>query len=46
MLICELDENYMQAEAILSAITKLVVEHVTSHEQRNAEVSTTACDVT
>lgn len=30
----------MQAEAILSAITKLVVEQITSHEQKNAEVST------
>lgn len=39
-MICELDENCMQAEAILSAITRLVVEHVTSYEQRNAEVST------
>lgn len=40
MLLCELDENWMQAETILSIITKLVVEHITSHEQKNAEVST------
>lgn len=39
MLVCELDENYMQAEAILSLITKLVIEYVTSYEQKNAEVS-------
>lgn len=43
MLVCELDENYMQAEAILTAITKLVVEHITSHEQKNAEVSIQSC---
>lgn len=29
----------MQAEAVLTAITKLVVEHITSHEQKNAEVN-------
>lgn len=38
VLVCELDENYMQAEGILSIIAKLVVEHVTSHEQKNAEL--------
>lgn len=38
VLICELDENTMQAEAVLSAITKLVVENITSHEQKNAEL--------
>ncbi len=39
VLVCELDENSMQADSILTAIIKLVVEHVTSHEQRNAEVT-------
>ena len=39
VLICELDENSLQAEAVLPVITRLIVEHVTSHEQKNAEVS-------
>lgn len=37
-LVCELDENCMQAEAILTAIAMLIAEHITSHEQKNAEV--------
>lgn len=38
VLLCELDENWIQAETILSIITKLVIEHITSHEQKNAEL--------
>lgn len=38
VLVCEVEENYMQAEAILVAIANLVAEHITSQEQENAEV--------
>ena len=41
MLVCELHENCMQAETTLVEITRLVMEHVTSHEQGNAEVGNT-----
>ena len=39
-MVCELDENRILAEFILSTIMKFMLEHVTSHEQGNAEVST------
>ena len=39
VLVCELDENRLQAEYVLSQIIRVVQESVTSHEQKNAEVS-------
>ena len=39
VLVCEPDENYMQAESVLTTISKLVEEQVTSQEQENAEAS-------
>lgn len=38
MFVCELDENRLQAESILFTLTRLIQEHVTSYEQKNAEV--------
>ena len=38
-MVCELDENRILAEFMLSTIMKFMQEHVTSHEQGNAEVS-------
>ena len=40
VLVCERDENRIQAESILLALVKLIQEHVTSQEQKNAEVKT------
>jgi len=39
VFVCELDENRLLAESTLSTLIKLIQEHVTSHEQKNAEVS-------
>ncbi len=39
MLICEMDENCMQAESLLAVIADMIENHVTSQEQENAEVS-------
>lgn len=38
VLICESDENRLLAESILNTITRLMSDHVTSLEQKNAEV--------
>ena len=38
-MVCELDENRLLAETILTIITRLIKEHVTSLEQKKAEVS-------
>ena len=40
MLICETDENKLLAESVLQNIARLMTEHVTSLEQKNAEVGT------
>ena len=40
MFVCELDENRLLAEMILTIIVRLIREHVTSLEQKNAEVYT------
>lgn len=39
VMVCELDENRILAEFMLGMIMKFMQEHVTSHEQGNAEVS-------
>ena len=41
VMVCELDENRLLAEMVLTNITRLIREHVTSHEQKNAEASRT-----
>ena len=38
-MLCESDENRILAEFVLNTIMKFFLEHVTSHEQGNAEVS-------
>ena len=38
VLVCELDENRLLAETVLALLTRLIREHVTSLEQKNAEV--------
>ena len=38
-MICELDENRLLAEIVLAVITRLIRDHVTSLEQKNAEAS-------
>ena len=38
VMVCELDENRLLAEYVLSLITRLIREHVTLLEQKNAEV--------
>lgn len=45
VLVCEVDENCMQAEAVLVVISRMVTDHVTSHEQENAEVRHFCTDV-
>ena len=39
VMLCESDENRILAEFVLNTIMKFFLEHVTSHEQGNAEVS-------
>ena len=41
VMVCELDENRLLAGMVLTNITRLIREHVTSHEQKNAEASRT-----
>ena len=36
---CELDENRLLAETVLALLTRLIRDHVTCLEQKNAEVS-------
>ncbi|CAI7993822.1 AP-5 complex subunit sigma-1 [Geodia barretti] len=38
VMICELDENRLLAEIVLAVITRLIRDHVTSLEQKNAEI--------
>ena len=38
VLVCELDENRLLAESTLALLVRLVLDHVTSHEQKTAEV--------
>jgi AP-5 complex subunit sigma-1 len=38
VLVCELDENRLLAETVLALLTRLIREHVTSLEQKNAEI--------
>ena len=38
VLICESDENRLLAESMLNTITRLMSDHVTALEQKNAEV--------
>ena len=40
VLVCELDENRLLAETVLALLTRLIRDHVTCLEQKNAEVST------
>lgn len=37
-MICELDENRLLAEIVMTTITRLIREHVTTGEQKNAEI--------
>ena len=41
VLVCELDENRLLAESVLSLLARLIHDHVTTMEQKNAEVSIT-----
>lgn len=38
VMICELDENRLQAESILAVLVRLIQVHVVAGEQRTAEV--------
>ena len=38
MLVCELDENRLLAERVLALLMRLIREHVTLMDQKNAEV--------
>ena len=38
VMVCELDENRLLAEVVLSLLVRLIREHVTSLEQKNAEI--------
>ena len=40
-MVCEQDENRLLAEMVLAVISRLIREHVTSLEQKNAEASLT-----
>ena len=40
-MVCELDENRLLAEIVLAILTRLIRDHVTSLEQKNAEASHT-----
>ena len=39
VLVCDSDENRLLAESTLSLLVRLIHEHITSHEQKHAEVS-------
>ena len=38
VLVCELDENRLLAEMVLATLVRLIQEHVTAMEQKNAEI--------